>query len=125
MSRRDIRRPVRVLLEALSAGSADRGVPPDVVDEARHACARRFGDAASARVLRVEAYWWGVVRRHVLRGGVPALRDRLLVASFAEELTAAGHSPADVYEEITRVYGGVADADLLEEYRPRRPAHAA
>ena len=113
------------LLEALTEDATGRGAPAPVADEARRAAAERFRGAARPSRPRVEAYFWGVIRRRALRGGAPAMRQRLLLTSFVEELTAAGHAPSRVYEELQRVYGGMVDPSLLEAFRPGSRAHAA
>jgi hypothetical protein len=113
------------LLDALAEDATGRGVPAPVADEARRVAAGRFRAARRPSRPRVEAYFWGVIRRRALRGGASAMRQWLLMTSFVEELTAAGHAPSRVYEELRRVYGGMVEPCLLEAFRPGSSAHAA
>ena len=113
------------LMRTLAADATASGVPGPVADEARQAVARRFRDAQRLSAPRAEAYFWGVIRRRALSGGVPVMRQQLLLTSFVEELTAAGHAPSRVYEELRRVYGGAVDPVLLDAFRPGSSAHAA
>jgi hypothetical protein len=113
------------LLEALTGDATRKGAPAPVAEEARRAAAARFRGPARPTRSRVEAYYWGVIRRRALSGGAPAMRQRLLLTSFVEELTAAGHTPSRAYDELRRVYGGMVDPSLLESFRPGSSAHAA
>lgn len=113
------------LLEALAEDATGKGAPAPVAEEARRAAAARFRGPVRPSRSRVEAYYWGVIRRRALRGGAPAMRQRLLLTSFVEELTSAGHTPSRVYEELRRVYGGTVDPVLLDAFRPGSSAHAA
>ena len=113
------------LLDTLAEDATGRGVPAPVADEARRVAAGRFRAACRPSRPRVEAYFWGVIRRRALRGGASSMRQWLLMTSFVEELTAAGHAPSRVYEELRRVYGGMVEPGLLEAFRPGSSAHAA
>ena len=121
----DTRSRIGVIVETLSEGARTRQVPAGVVEEARRACLGRFSGSASVSASRVEAYFWGVVRRRALQGAAPALGRWMLVSSAAGELAAAGHAPADVYLELRRLYGDVVEASVVERFRPGLPAHAA
>jgi hypothetical protein len=113
------------LLDSLTLDAAAGGVPVSVADEARRAAEQRFHAAGRPSPARVTAYFWGVIRRRALRGGAPIMRERLLVTSFVEELTVAGHAPSRVYEELLLAYGDSVDPTLLDAFRPGSPAHAA
>lgn len=113
------------ILELLVEGATGSGVPAPVADEARRAAAKTFRAVSGPSRTRVEAYFWGVITRRALRGCAPSVRQRLLVTSFVEELTAAGHAPSRVYEELRRVYGGTVEPGLLEAFDPGSSAHAA
>jgi hypothetical protein len=91
-------------LDALVASAVCAGAPIAVAEEACRATTRRFGGSTGA-ANRVEAYYWGVVRRRALRGAAPRLARSLLAASLAAELTEAGHSPSSVRREVACAYG--------------------
>jgi hypothetical protein len=88
----------------LVASAVRAGAPIPVAEDARRATMRRF-DGSVGVTSRVEAYYWGVVRRRALRGAAPRLTRSLLAASLAAELTEAGHSPSSVRCEVVRAYG--------------------
>lgn len=107
------------MLEDLALRAAESGVPEGVVVEAREAVRAKFSAGVGARESqRLEAYFWGVVRRRALRGAAPRLGDTLVLASLAEELRGAGFGTSEVYAELRRVYGGRIDAALVDVYRP-------
>lgn len=100
-------------LEVLLLTAIEAGVPSDVADEARRVTARAFGlngRGARAATRRAEHYFWGVIRRRALRGGAPGVTQKLVIASLAQELTAAGHAPEAVLAEVERLHGRGAAA---------------
>jgi hypothetical protein len=78
-----------VLEKVAVAAQATWGVPAWLADEARVVTARHFhvGLAQTRDVppRRLEAYFWGVVRRRAFRGGAATrdLRQRFVDASLA------------------------------------------
>jgi hypothetical protein len=103
----------RPILESLARAAVAAGTPHTVVVEAVDATARRFlRESTGARVsqARVEAYFWGVVRRRALQGAAPQVSRRLVIASLERELLGAGHTPEAVQRELTRLYGESAGA---------------
>ena len=103
----------RPLLCDLAERALAAGTPRAVADEAVHATSARFprrskGDRVSRG--RIEAYFWGVVRRRALQGAAPALSRRLVIESLEHELREAGHTPEAIRRELTRLYGDSACA---------------
>lgn len=85
--------PALVLTRAASA-AIGRGVPAAVAGKAsRVALARASAAAEPWAAARIEAYYWGVLRRLILRGGeaTAAARQRLLAASI-DPVAARGES---------------------------------
>lgn len=109
----------------LSATAARANVPPRVVEEAARATEARFRDASRRPAWRVEAYFWGVVRKRGLAGGAPRIGEALVLVSLADELRSSGRSPIEVHAELCRVYGHRAEGALLEAYRPSSGAGEA
>jgi hypothetical protein len=84
------------VLDSLVTSAVTVGAPLRVAEEARRATAARFGsspDRVRADRVRVESYFWGVVRRHALSGKAPAIARLIVAASLASELGQAGHAP--------------------------------
>lgn len=83
-------------LDALVASALAAGTPDVVAQDARSVTARRFAAAVErTRVdaARMEAYFWGVVRRRALSGQAPSIARLIVAASLASELREAGHAP--------------------------------
>ncbi|HEY5517504.1 MAG TPA: hypothetical protein VIL15_04475 [Coriobacteriia bacterium] len=100
-------------LERLAGHALAAGTPKAVVGEAVRATAARFPRRAEGgRVprARIEAYFWGVVRRRALQGAAPAVSRRLVIDSLERELREAGHTPEAIRSELTRLYGESACA---------------
>ena len=102
----------RPLLRALSERALAAGTPRAVAAEAVHATSARFPRRTRATVSRgrIEAYFWGVVRRRALQGAAPAVSRRLVIESLQHELREAGHTPEAIRRELTRLYGESACA---------------
>jgi hypothetical protein len=95
-------------LAILVARAVAAGAPESVASDAMRATRIRFprgasGDGRSA--ARVEAYFWGVIRRRALQGGAPAMTRLLVIASLERELREAGHTPEAIRRELERVHG--------------------
>lgn len=99
--------PAPVLGELAQRARAG-GAPREVAAEALRVTQARFprtsGTTRAARA-RMEAYFWGVVRRRALQGAAPAVSRRLVIASLEVELREAGHSPDAITRELARLYG--------------------
>ncbi len=83
------------------------GTPRSVAVEALRATEARFGPRRGGRRAsraRMEAYFWGVVRRRALQGAAPAVSRRLVIASLESELREAGHTPEAISRELARLY---------------------
>ena len=94
------------------------GIQQAVTAEAVLATETRFprrSRAGRASRARVEAYFWGVVRRCALQGAAPAVSRRLVIASLERELREAGHTPEAIRRELTRLYGESACASAAGE----------
>lgn len=100
-------------LRAIEERAVASGVSVAVARQAREVTARRFVSDAAGRA-RLEAYFWGVVRRRALRGGAPAVRERLCLVSLVDELAAAGHTRDRILDEARRTFGGAIDAAEIE-----------
>jgi hypothetical protein len=103
------------LLGALAQRALAAGTPHAVAAEAVRATSSRFprrceGDRVSRG--RIEAYFWGVVRRRALQGAAPAVSRRLVIESLERELREAGHTPEAIRREMTRLYGESACAAI-------------
>lgn len=101
----------RPALERLAGHALAAGAPRAVVSEAVAITAARFprrAEGGRAPRARVEAYFWGVVRRSALRGAAPAVTRRLVIDSLERELREAGHTPEAIRRELTRLYGEAA-----------------
>ena len=91
-------------LDALVASALAAGTPDLVAEDARSVTARRFCAAvARTRVdaARMEAYFWGVVRRRALSGQAPSIARLIVAASLASELREAGHAPDAIARALT------------------------
>jgi hypothetical protein len=81
--------PVRAVDRIVDCARSEWGVPVSVAEYARAATIRRFaGEERSGGFVpdaRLEAYFWGVVRRMAFRGGQETgdLRRRFIEASLA------------------------------------------
>jgi hypothetical protein len=87
--------PIDASLQRLVAHARSAGAPEPVAEEARKATAARFlaqGRPGDVSPLRMESYFWGVVRRRALSGGAPAIARLIVAASLAAELGDAGRS---------------------------------
>jgi len=105
----------RLLLRALSERALAAGTPRAVAAEAVRATSSRFprrGEGGRVSRDRVEAYFWGVVRRRALQGAAPAVSRRLVIESLERELQEAGHTPEAIHSEMTRLYGESACAAM-------------
>jgi hypothetical protein len=103
----------RPVLGRLAERALAAGAPQAVVNEAVTVTAARFprrSEAGRVPRSRVEAYFWGVVRRRALQGAAPTLSRRLVIASLERELREAGHTPEAIRRELTRLYGESACA---------------
>ena len=113
------------VFEALSAAATRREIPLLVVEEARAATARALELDATATCTtngrrRIEAYFWAVVRRRVLKGGVaPRAAARLLAASVVADMRSAGRDGSDIWHELERGWSDRLPVDVLEEFRVR------
>jgi hypothetical protein len=111
------------VLDRLAEKAARRDVPAAVADEARSVTCRVFGlrdgtECGSKQRRRIEAYYWAVVKRRVLRGGVaPRAAARLLAAAVVADLRSAGRDRHDIWRELQRGWGERLPEDVLEEYR--------
>jgi hypothetical protein len=97
------------------------GIPERVASEAAEATLRWLRGTATVRVTagrrRVEAYFWAVVRRRALAGapGLASYRSRCVADTLAADMLAAGHAPARVLDELTRVVGASCAVESLAE----------
>jgi hypothetical protein len=113
------------VLGRLVAAAGRRDVPILVAEEARAVTARTLAlDASSpcggSHRRRVEAYFWAVVKRRVLRAGVaPHAAARLLAASVVEDLKSAGRDGSAIWRELELGFAGRLPDEVLEEYRLR------
>jgi hypothetical protein len=113
------------VLDQLAVVARRRDVPAQVFDHARVATLRALGldparTCAPECRRRIEAYYWAVVRRQVLRGGVaPRAAARLLAASVVADLKSAGREGTDIWRELEQGWAGRLPGDVLEEYRAR------
>jgi hypothetical protein len=108
----------RPLLGTLSQRALAAGTPQAVAVEAVRATEARFPPRSGARRTsraRVEAYFWGVVRRRALQGAAPAVSRRLVIDSLEQELREAGHTPEAIHGELTRLYGASACATAASD----------
>ena len=99
-----IHRSTEHQLDTLVASALAAGTPEVVAQDARSITARRFSAAVErTRVdaARMEAYFWGVVRRRALSGQAPAIARIMIAASLASELREAGHTPEAVARALT------------------------
>lgn len=106
------------VLGTLAERALAAGTPQAVALEAVRATEARFGarrDGRRASRVRMEAYFWGVVRKRALQGAAPAVSRRLVMASLETELREAGHSPEAISHELTRLYGPSAFATPVSE----------
>jgi len=98
----------RPVLGTLADRALAAGTPQAVAVEAVRATEARFGPRRGGgrpSRARLEAYFWGVVRRRALQGAAPAVSRRLVIASLESELREAGHTPEAITRELTRLYG--------------------
>lgn len=106
------------VLGTLAERALAAGTPQAVAVEAVRATEALFGPRRGGRRAsraRMEAYFWGVVRRRALQGAAPALSRRLVIASLESELREAGHTPEAISCELTRLYGPSACATPASE----------
>lgn len=74
------------VLAAATDAAISRGVPASLAEKASRVALARAREGGEPWVhARIEAYYWGVLRRLILRGGEDsaAVRKRLLAASTA------------------------------------------
>jgi len=95
----------RAALSVLSERAIAAGAPSPVASEAARVTSARFPRGTRVSQTRLEAYFWGVVRRRALQGAAPVVSRRLVIASLQSELLEAGHSPEAVRREVARLYG--------------------
>ena len=121
---RDITTVMRAIRREAERG---HGVPPETTRRASAITVRRLGQIADptseAGVARLQAYFWGVVRREALASPGPEapLRDRYLVAALAEDMEAGGHSRESVYDELVRQFGSRVPPAVLDTFRHASP----
>ena len=90
---------------------AHRGVPQSTARHAAEVTARWARREAlterDADRRRVDAYFWGVVRRRALAGepGHASYRSRCVADTLAADMLAAGHDPERVVAELSGVVG--------------------
>jgi hypothetical protein len=83
------------------------GVPSEHAEEAMAITVRRIpwdGDAPLRSARRREAYFWGVLRRRVLRSQgeeLRPLRARFALASVAQDLREAGFDESAVHRRLS------------------------
>jgi len=113
------------VFDRLAAAARRRDIPARVVSEARAATLRAL-DLDPAKPCpakcrrRIESYYWAVVKRRVLRGGVaPLAAARLVAASVVADLESAGRNGVDIWHELEQGWAGRLPSDVLEEYRAR------
>jgi hypothetical protein len=102
----------RKVLDELARRALSAGTPRAVAAEAVRVTGERFPSRTRAARRRVEAYFWGVVRRRALQGAAPAVSRSLVIASLVSELREAGHTDETILGEVTRLYGETAGTAL-------------
>lgn len=118
-------RPTTQVFDQLAIAAHRRDVPADIAKEARAVTLRALAlDPASSCTPKqrrdMEAYYWAVVKRRVLRGGVaPRAAARLLAASVVADMRSAGRGGSDIWRELEQGWAGRLPEDVLEEYRLR------
>jgi len=103
----------RPVLDRLAGQALAAGAPHAVVAQAVNATAARFprrSEGGRIPGARLEAYFWGVIRRRALQGAAPAVSRRLVLDSLERELREAGHTPEAIQSEMARLYGESACA---------------
>ncbi len=95
-------RESETVIEGLVRAAVRGGAPAAVAEKARAATAARFPRGARRTVERgrVEAYFWGVVRRRALAGEAPAIARLIVAASLAAELREAGHCSEAIAQAV-------------------------
>lgn len=110
-------------IESERARAYTQGVRREVVDQAADATCRALAGAAGSDRwlrLRVERYFWAVVRRTLTRRRIdPHVTARFVLASVVEDLSASGWDDSAVWSEIERGWSDRVPVDVLEEYRVR------
>lgn len=112
---------VGAVLEAAGTRAEQRGVPEDVVVDARRATRRAFAHmTAPASSRRVAAYFDACVRRRLVRRhGGTAAAARVIADAVVADLVEAGRSAAAVVDELERGWSSCLPAEVLQEYRSR------
>lgn len=109
---------LRGLTESLEARAvAIEGVPTELAGHARHVTDRNMahigsGPLASWECERVRRYFAGVLRRASARAGTPGAREyrrRLIAASLAADLRAAGIDGPRVQAEVDAALCGASE----------------
>ena len=96
-------RESETVIEGLVRAALRGGAPAIVAEKARAATTARFPRGALRTVerSRIEAYFWGVVRRRALAGEAPAIARIIVASSLAAELREAGHCAEEIALALT------------------------